>query len=507
MDRRHFFQGVGVAASSLVLPAAAMAAVDGRAQPAAPLGREKSLFAANPQLTALRGYRGQDVRCDGAWIEGKLPADLRGDFYRNGPGLFERGGQRYHHWFDGDGMVHAWRFSDQGVSHQARFVRTKKFVAEQQANEFLVPAFGTAIQPKIPLRSSDTMNTANTNVIQMDGRLLALWEGGSAHAMDGQTLETQGMVAWTSELAGMPFSAHPKVEADGTMWNFGTMMGKLVLYQFSLQGKLVKHHVMQAPGAAMVHDFVVSQKHLIFLFSPLRLNIEAVRAGKSMVDAMEWHANQATQILVVEKADFTRSVSLEMPAMMLFHFGNAWEEDGVIHLDFVKSDNADNFQTWMPKIMRGENVQSMPSTPAFLTIDLARKQTRLTERSENLEFPRVDPRVVGQRNRFIYYPVAVDEGVNNALNGVMRLDVESGKTDCFDFGAECRLEEHVVVPKRGSKKEGEAWLVGVGFDVQRQTSFASVFDAQNLSAGPVALAHLPYWVPHCFHGNFYARQA
>lgn len=507
MDRRHFFQGLGVAASSLVLPATAMAAVDGRAQPAAPLGREKSLFAANPQLTALRGYRGQDVRCDGAWIEGKLPVDLRGDFYRNGPGLFERGGQRYHHWFDGDGMVHAWRFNDQGVSHQARFVRTKKFVAEQQANEFLVPAFGTAIQPKIPLRSSDTMNTANTNVIQMDGRLLALWEGGSAHGMDAQTLETQGMVAWTSELAGMPFSAHPKVEADGTMWNFGTMMGKLVLYQFSPQGKLVKHHVMKAPGAAMVHDFVVSQKHLIFLFSPIRMNIEAVRAGKSMVDAMEWHANEATQILVVEKADFTRSVSLEIPAMMLFHFGNAWEENGVIHLDFVKSDNADNFQTWMPKIMRGENVPSMPSTPAFLTIDLVRKQTRLTERSENLEFPRVDPRVVGQRNRFIYYPVAGDAGVNNALNGVMRLDVESGKTDRFDFGAEHRLEEHVLVPKRGSKNEGEAWLVGVGFDVQRQTSFASVFDAQNLSAGPVAIAHLPYWVPHCFHGNFYARQA
>ena len=46
-----------------------------------------------------------------------------------------------------------------------------------------------------------------------------------------------------------------------------------------------------------------------------------------------------------------------------------------------------------------------------------------------------------------------------------------------------RLEEHVVVPKAGSSKEGEAWLVGVGFDIQEQSSFASVFDAQNLAAG------------------------
>ena len=155
--------------------------------------------------------------------------------------------------------------------------------------------------------------------------------------------------------------------------------------------------------------------------------------------------------------------------------------------------------------MRGEDVTSEPSTPAFLTIDLNRNKISMTERSETLEFPRVDPRVVGQRNQFLYYPVAVNKADNNTLNGVMRLDLESGKTDGFDFGDRCRLEEHVVVPKAGSRKEGEAWLVGVGFDIEKQTSFASVFDAQNLSAGPVALAHLPYWVPHCFHGNFYSR--
>ncbi|MFZ6818311.1 carotenoid oxygenase family protein [Undibacterium sp. Ji22W] len=504
MNRRHFLQSIGAAAATAATTAAVPAWAQQSDAASASYRRAPELFQANPRLTCLRGFQGQDISSDAAWIEGKLPADLRGDFYRNGPGLFERGGQRYHHWFDGDGLVHAWRFGDKGVSHQARFVRTKKFVAEQQAGEFLVPAFGTAIKPKIPLRSSDTMNTANTNVIRMDGRLLALWEGGSAHAMDAQSLETQGIVNWAPELAGMPFSAHPKMEADGSLWNFGTMMGKIVLYHFSPQGKLLKHRIMNAPSTAMVHDFAISQKHMIFLFSPISLNMDAVRSGKSMVDAMEWKANESVKIMVVEKADFSRFRILEIPALMLFHFGNAWEENNVIHVDFVKSDNLDNFHTWMPKIMRGEDVVSEPSSPAFLQIDLNRNKVSLTERSENLEFPRVDPRVVGQRNRYLYYPVAVEKTMNNMLNGVMRLDVETGKTDSFSFGAHCHLEEHVVVPKAGSTKEGEAWLVGVGFDIPHQTSFASVFDAQNLAAGPVALAHLPYWLPHCFHGNFYA---
>ncbi|MBR7800844.1 carotenoid oxygenase family protein [Undibacterium fentianense] len=497
MNRRYFLQGMGGILAGGVVPNLTQAQSSHR------LGIAKDLFHANARLTPLRGYQGQDVSCDQAWIEGTIPTDLRGDFFRNGPGLFERGGQRYHHWFDGDGMVHAWRFSERSVSHQARFVRTKKFIAEQQAGEFLVPAFGTAIRPKIPLRSSDTMNTANTNVIKLDGRLYALWEGGSAHAMDSQNLETRELVTWAPELAGMPFSAHPKVEPDGTMWNFGTMMGKLILYKISKQGKLLQHHVMNAPSSAMVHDFVISQNHLIFMFSPISLNIDAVRSGQSMVDSMEWKGQESTKVLLIEKDDFSRTTMLELPAMMLFHFGNAWEEDQTIRLDFVKSTDLGNFKEWMPKMMQGQDIQHGESTPAFLHIDLRTKRVRITQRTEVVEFPRVDPRYVGRRNRFLFYPVATESAEYRTLNGVMRLDLQTGKTEQFDFADRMRLEEHVVVPKAGAAREGEAWLVGVGFDVQRQTSFASVFDAENLSAGPVALAHLPYWTPHCFHGNFY----
>lgn len=499
MNRRHFFQLAGMSAASGLLSSPSFAqSMQSEAV------KSNASFHANPRLTPLRGYRGQDVTCDAAFIEGKLPSSLRGSFYRNGPGLFERGGQRYQHWFDGDGMVQAWRFTDQGVAHQARFVRTNKFVAEQEAGEFLVPAFGTAIKPKRPVRTSDSMNTANTSVIKMNERLYALWEGGSPHALDPQSLATEGIVSWTSELTGMPFSAHPKIEPDGTMWNFGTMMGKLVLYQFSKQGKLVQHHVMDAPSSAMVHDFVTSQRYLIFLFSPIHLDLKSVQAGSSMVQAMQWKPQDGTQLLVIDKSDFSQSYRMELPAMMLFHFGNAWDEGQHIRLDFVKSKDLGNFQVSMPQMMRGIDVTNDPSTPAFLEIDLAKKRVTMTERSEILEFPRVDPRVVGRRNRYVFYPFATQQSVYNALNGVMRLDRETGKVDRFDFGERMRLEEHVVVPKAGSSKEGDAWLVGVGFDVQEQTSFASVFDAQNLAAGPVALARLPYWTPHCFHGNFYA---
>ncbi|MCX7065251.1 MAG: carotenoid oxygenase family protein, partial [Proteobacteria bacterium] len=38
-------------------------------------------------------------------IEGRVPADLHGTFFRNGPGRQRIGKQTFGHWFDGDGMI------------------------------------------------------------------------------------------------------------------------------------------------------------------------------------------------------------------------------------------------------------------------------------------------------------------------------------------------------------------------------------------------------------------
>jgi all-trans-8'-apo-beta-carotenal 15,15'-oxygenase len=37
-------------------------------------------------------------------VEGEIPSQLRGVYYRNGPGTFEAGSEMYAHPFDGDGL-------------------------------------------------------------------------------------------------------------------------------------------------------------------------------------------------------------------------------------------------------------------------------------------------------------------------------------------------------------------------------------------------------------------
>jgi len=70
----------------------------------------------------------QDLARDHAFeplrVEGKLPAGLAGTLYRNGPGRFGIGGERYPHWFDGDGAVSAVHLEGGRAIGAARLVRT-----------------------------------------------------------------------------------------------------------------------------------------------------------------------------------------------------------------------------------------------------------------------------------------------------------------------------------------------------------------------------------------------
>src|SRR3954468_21192545 len=77
-------------------------------------------------------------------VDGTLPSELEGTLYRIGPARHDVYGERYRHWFDGDGMVHAIRLSGGRAENRNRFVATDKKKEEDAAGRLLYPGFGTA---------------------------------------------------------------------------------------------------------------------------------------------------------------------------------------------------------------------------------------------------------------------------------------------------------------------------------------------------------------------------
>jgi all-trans-8'-apo-beta-carotenal 15,15'-oxygenase len=437
-------------------------------------------------------------------LQGRLPHGLQGAFFRNGAARHQLGGQRYHHWFDGDGMVQKYQIGDGAIVHRGRFVRTPKFIADSAAGRPVRQAFGTHPPGAERLASPDDINVANTSVVQHGGELMALWEGGSATRIDATTLETRGPKVWSPDHAGMPFSAHPKIEPDGTLWNFGVASYRelLAIYRINAAGELAQTALLQVPQIAMVHDFAVTERHLVFLLPPLVFDRERADAGETFLDSHVWKPGLGLRVLVLAKDKLDAPRYFELPAGFVFHIGNAWERDGVIRLDFMRTADAWHATTGIKQMMQGRYTPHEHAALTLLEIDTRRGRVQQTALPHIAEFPRVDPRVVGRRYRQLFAAERVAPGERPGYDAVMRIDVESGRVERYRYGADVMAEEHIFVPRPGGTGEGDGWLLGSALDLKRRAMLFSVFDARRLAAGPLVQGTLARVMPLGLHAIF-----
>ncbi|MBC7939136.1 MAG: carotenoid oxygenase family protein [Chitinophagaceae bacterium] len=507
--RRQFLQTLAALGVGLVPQAFAPAL----AKPA-----RASDFAAalsgQPLLTPFKGVTDISGDCDTPVLAttGHWPAGLRGRFYRNGPALYERGSERYHHWFDGDGMVQQFSIGDGRVAHRGRLVRTAKLQAEQQAGRFLYGAFGTSIEDApvaAPASGPDSYNTANTNAIEHAGRVLAMWEGGSAYAMDPADLSSRGPVVWRKDLAGVPFSAHPKLDARGHLWNIGTSGSRIVAWHIGPDGQLVNAQVATSPfPGGMVHDMAVTERWLVVPLPPVKLHFDRPQPEGPRRFALE--PGEPLRVLVMDKNDITRQRVFELPAELVFHIGNAHEErDGAVVLSYVGAHDVWFLNQGAVDVMRG--VPSPPGAVHLRSVRLDMASGRATQATlpGEVEFPRIDPRRIGgsgdERARWLLTGAAwkAYPGRRHALlHGVQLTHLDSGRQRRFDYGEHVAVEEHILVPKPGRRGELDAWLLGTTFDARRQATLLNLLDASRIEDGPIAQAALPYVLPLGFHGNF-----
>jgi all-trans-8'-apo-beta-carotenal 15,15'-oxygenase len=366
-------------------------------------------------------------------VSGKFPAVVTGSLYRNGPAGHDLGGVRYHHWFDGDGMIQKFDVSASSVSHTGRFVGTDKRLQETAAGKRLVEAFGTKLPDLIPISSPDSLNVANTSVLMLNDELLALWEGGSAVALDPRTLDTRGFKTWRADLKGLPFSAHPRVERDGTVWNFGVGSGQnmLVVYKIGANGILQHAEALPVTDVPMIHDFAITDRHLVFLMPPLVMDRSRIEHN-SFLDAHVWRPDLGMRVLVIDKDDFSRRKQFELPAAFLFHVGNAWDDgQGHIRLEYIHSDQPDFMFESARDVMRGQYTPTPASRLASVDLDMNNGRATQDILPLQAEFPRIDPRLVGQRHKNVIHTTAQLSG-RPLFSAVAITNVETGASQRYD---------------------------------------------------------------------------
>ncbi len=441
-------------------------------------------------------------------ISGEMPRDLNISYYRNGPDpqYPPRGA---YHWFGGDGMVHMFQIADGRVRYQNRWPRTVKWHAERAAGESLFSLMNPLDNdPRVA--GIETDGLANTNIIWHGNRLLALEEGHAPFELDPATLESKGAHRFAGKLLG-PMTAHPKLDPEtGEMLFFGYMANgpfspEITYNVVNAVGELTRSETFCAPYPAMVHDFITTKEHVIFPIFPLTGSLERAMAGQS---PFAWEPDKGTHIGVMPRGGSVADMRwFETDPCYVFHPLNAFTEHNTIRAHVMQYEEAPLFP----------HLDGTTPDPAKANARLCEWEIDLTANSRGIkrtylddltgEFPRLDERRTGLSYRHGYYAASTSRAGGDGADAIAHHDFATGRTHLYELGLGDATGEPVFVPRCDTAAEGEGYLLSLIYRGNKNRSDLAVFDAQNLSAGPLALAQLPHRVPHGFHGNWKPERA
>jgi carotenoid cleavage dioxygenase-like enzyme len=445
---------------------------------------------------------------------GALPPGLRGTLYRNGPARLARGGIRVGHWFDGDGAVLAVRFADAAAHATYRYVRTRESEAEARAGRLLYGNYGmTAPGPVWNQWRRPLKNAANTSVLALPDRLLALWEGGQPHALDLETLATRGLddldgtlTFGDGPLGQAAYSAHPKRDPDtGEVFNFGVAIpgrdAVLRLYRSDPSGRVVAHAEHRLEGLPLIHDFVLAGPWLVVLVPPVRIRLLPVMMGvSSFCDAMRWRPELGTQLLVFDRRSLALSARGALAAGYQWHFGNGAAADGRVVLDHARYEDFSTNQH-LREVATGRTRTPARATLWRLTLDphsgAVHEHAEVCDRS--LEFPVVAPARTGRpwtRTYFALHRRGTDPTAER-YDAIGSFDHATGALAEAHLGDARYPSEPILAPDADGARH---WLLILVYDGNAHASEVWVFDADRLDDGPACVLGLPKVIPLGFHG-------
>lgn len=412
-------------------------------------------------------------------VTGAVPAALSGTYVRNGSN--PRTGDASH-WFFGDGMVHGVRLEGgKATWYRNRYVRTPKW---EKGLDAMDP--DCIFDP--------TASAANTHVLAHAGRIWALEEGHLPWELTPE-LETVGPDDFGGRLK-TAFTAHPKLCPEtGELHFFGySAAAPFVTYHvLDASGDLVHSAPIDTPKGTMMHDFMITRDHAIFMDLPVVFNFENVSKG---LPPIGWDDDYGARIGIVPRMGTNADIRwFEVDPCYVFHPLNAFVEG-----DRVVCDVGRHASMW-----RGSMENFEPCFMHRWTFDMTSGAVTETQIDDWAHaFPRVDDRVMGLKHRYGWVsgtrPTA--RGGMDSPGVVARYDMTDGSKTMHDFGPHAHPGEFVFVQESDSAGEDEGWAMGFVYDDSTDTTDLVILDASDLGQAPVARVHLPCRVPFGFHGSW-----
>jgi carotenoid cleavage dioxygenase len=405
------------------------------------------------------------------------------------------------------------------VDFKTRYVRTPRYIAERKARKALFGVYRNR-STNDPSVSDVSLNTANTTPMLHAGKLFSMKEDSPPTRLDPYSLKTYGEYDFDGKMTALTFTAHPKIDpVSGEMIAFayeakGDLSDDLAVYTMNNQGQIIKELWLKAPVVSMMHDFAITQKHIILPTTGMVTSKERLEQG-----LVHWAYDKTvpTYVGILPRDGTAKDVRwFKGPPdrTMLVHTTNARTEGNKVILEAPIQPG--NFNPQFTSVDGAPyDPEDRKSTMQRWTFDL--DSTEDTWQTEILfngvttsNLVRIDDRYLSLPNRYSYvaaadaeFPFDEQRGGNltgNVYNTWYRLDHNTGKIDKYFAGPVHGIFEPQFVPRHADAAEGDGFLIGACNNYAEMKSELVIVDAQQLKAGELARVKLPFRLHMQVHG-------
>ena len=132
-------------------------------------------------------------------------------------------------------------------------------------------------------------------------------------------------------------------------------------------------------------------------------------------------------------------------------------------------------------------------------------QTREEDLDDEVtEFSMISGRVKGRPNRYVYNALMKP---NWELDGLKKYDWQTGKTQRWQAPAGCFVSETPFAPRDGGVEEDDGYLVSFMTNLNTGKGECVIFDARDITPGPICRIILPGHIPMGAHAHWASAAA
>lgn len=432
-------------------------------------------------------------------IEGEIPSDLNGIYIRNTENPMMPALGRYHP-FDGDGMLHSLVFENGQCEYRNRLIQTDGIQAELAAGEPLWA--GLRERPSLSKRDgwgarTRLKDSSSTDVVVHGGvAATSFYQCGDIYEHDPRTLEPLGKANWLAHITpDWGVSAHTKVdEATGEMlfFNYGQDFPYMHYGVVDAERNLVHYIPIELPGPRLPHDMAFTENYAILNDLPLFWDPDALAQGAY---AVRFYPDLSSRFGIVPRRGSSDQVRwFDAKPTYVLHWINAYEDGDEIILDGYTQDPRKGIRTpGLPESLHPFSMLDINAIGAhayrwrFNLRTGAVKEYPLEDQLS--EFGMINPSIAGKPYQYVWSMTAKPGWF--LFNGLVRLDVSTGERDSYTFPEGVFASESPMAPSSNNGRESDGYAVTLVTDMNTDSSACWIFDAADISGGPIAKVALP----------------